>query len=233
MLITGARYRARLERALDRLGADVLWLSDNPDVDPRLAGHADLGVLVPGEGRVVAAPGVRDNLVNSLTNKGYTGRYTVVRSSPQGAVYPADAGLCVCRAGRFTICNPKTVDPVAARLLTGEMIAVTQGYTRCAVCVVSDGAIITSDDVIAERAADAGLDVLRITPGHIRLDGFPYGFIGGASIPIARDRVAFTGRLDGHPDGAAIEAFLRRHGKTPLYLTDEPVFDIGGGVTLP
>ena len=229
MLITGARYRVRLERALDRLGADVLWLSDNPDVDPRLAGHADLGVLIPAEGRVIAAPGVYNGIVNILTNRGYT----VVPSSPQGAVYPADAGLCVCRVGRFTICNPGTVDPVAARHLTGETIAVTQGYTRCAVCVVSDGAIITSDDVIAERAANAGLDVLRISPGYIRLDGFPYGFIGGASLPIGRDCVAFTGRLDGHPDGAAIEAFLRRHGKTPLYLTDEPVFDIGGGAALP
>lgn len=139
MLIIGARYRERLEQALARYGASVLWLPDNADIDPRLAGHADLSVFVPAEGRVIAAPGVYDDIVYFLTNRGYA----LYRASPQGMAYPADAGLCVCRSGPLAICNPKTIDPVAAKLLTGEKtIHVTQGYTRCAVCVVSDEAII-------------------------------------------------------------------------------------------
>lgn len=228
-LIIGERYAPMLESALSRYGADVLWLPDDPDVDPRLAGHADLCVFYPGGGAVFAAPGVYDLLVNYLTNRGYA----VLRSAGQGQRYPRDAGLCVCTTGEYTIYNSKTIDPALLGQLAGGRIDVPQGYTKCSVCVVASDAIITADDVIASRAASAGMDVLKIAPGYILLDGFDYGFIGGASFKLDADTLAFTGTLDAHPDQAAIAAFLKKHGLRAVYLTDGPLFDIGGAVALP
>ena len=80
------------------------------------------------------------------------------------------------------------------------------------------------------RSAAASLD---IAPGHIALEGFPYGFIGGAAFKISDDTMAFTGTLDEHPDGERIVGYLAEYGLGSVFLTDKPIFDIGGAVALP
>ena len=226
--VIGARYRPLLEAPLRVLGKSVFWLPDNPAVDPRLAGHADLAVLRLGKDRVCVPEGADTHFVNYLTNRGYP----IVYAGKQGAVYPQDVGLCVCATGKYTICNSKTVDPAIASCLTGVRIDVSQGYTKCAVSVVSDEAIITADNAVASRAAEAGMDVLRIAPGHVVLEGFDYGFIGGASFLLDKQTMAFTGSIEDHPDKARIGRFLQKHGVTPVFLTERPIFDIGGAVAL-
>ena len=110
------------------------------------------------------------------------------------------------------------------------MIACKQGYARCSVCVVDENSIITADRGIAAAARKNGIDVLMIRPGFIALDGFPYGFIGGAAFKIAADILSFTGTLDRHPDKAAIEDFLSAKKIKPVYITHYPIFDIGGAL---
>ena len=69
--------------------------------------------------------------------------------------------------------------------------------------------------------------MLEIAPGHIELEGFEYGFIGGAVFKLSKRELAFTGRLDAHPDYNNIIAFLDARGIAPIYLTDAPAFDVG------
>lgn len=228
MLIIGERYRDKLQNGLRACKQSVFWLPDNPDMDPRLAGHADLSVCKVDDHTLAAGGGVHPYLVNILTNRGYT----VIKSSRQGKMYPQDAGLCVCRAGQYVIYNPKTVDPVVLPLLGGKRIEVSQGYTKCSVCTVSNEAIITADRVIADKAEFAGLDVLRIEPGHIVLDGFDYGFIGGAACKLDQNTLAFTGTLENHPNGEQIMRFLQKYAIRPVFLTGEPIFDIGGAISV-
>ena len=227
-LAIGERYRNQLEEALREQEAQVLWLPDNPDVDERLAGHADLSVFSEND-IILAANGARAELVNCLTCQ----TVIIESSRKQGPVYPADAALCACSTGKYILYNPKTVDPLIPEHTNSIPILVNQGYTNCSVCVVSNDAIITADDVIASRARQAGMDVLKIRPGHIKLDGFDYGFIGGAAFLLDPGRMAFTGTLSDHPDEARILAFLGKHGQEPVYLTKTPIFDIGGAVALP
>ena len=225
MLAIGGRYRELLEKGLlCHVNEPVLWLPDNPDIDSRLAGHADLS-LFAGTKALLVARGIYPYIVNKLTSCGYN----VIASSAQGPEYPRDTGLCICRTGRYTVYNPKTADPLTLDYLDPERIAVNQGY----VCVVSENAIITSDRGIVSAAMKAGLDVLEITPGHIILDGFEYGFIGGASFKLSETELAFTGLLDHHPDKTAILDFLKKHGMTPVYLTHNAIFDVGSAVLLP
>lgn len=233
-LILGERYRDMLENGLRDLGQSVFWLPDNPDVDPRLAGHADLSLFRPDSRSIVTAEGMYNELVNILTDIGHNNNnvYALHKGIAQGKCYPADAGLCVCATGKYTIYNPKTIDPVAREYLSGTLIEVTQGYTKCSVSVVSDDAIITADDVIASRAAGAGMDVLKIAPGNILLKGFDHGFIGGATFLLKEDTLAFTGTLEKHPDKDQIMKFLQKHGVKPVFLTDEPIFDIGGAISV-
>ncbi len=229
MLAIGEKYRNFLEAGLRKYTDDaILWLPENPDVDPRLSGHADLGIFA-GKGGIVAAKGLHSRIVKELTNVDRE----VICSEEQSREYPGDAGLCICRTGRWTIYNPKTVDRQTRAFLDDDRIAVNQGYTRCSVCVVSDEAIITSDRAISSRASECGLDVLEIRPGHILLEGFDYGFIGGSTFLLSRNVMAFTGTLDNHPDKDRILCFLHKHGVEAVFLTESPIFDIGGVVALP
>ena len=118
-------------------------------------------------------------------------------------------------------------------MLTGKRICVKQGFTNCSVCTVGTHAIITSDSMIAGKSAKAGLDVLQITPGMIRLDGYDHGFIGGASLRIRDDLIAFTGHLDDHSDKDQILRFIHERGIQTVFLSEMPIFDIGGCITLP
>ncbi|MCD8117342.1 MAG: hypothetical protein LUE21_09570 [Oscillospiraceae bacterium] len=76
------------------------------------------------------------------------------------------------------------------------------------------------------------MDVLEITPGYIELSGYQYGFIGGASFRLDAHTIAFTGTLDRHPDKMRILSFLAKHSVKPVFLTDRPLFDVGGAVLL-
>ena len=219
----GAKYREILEKPLQNLGITPLWLPDNEAVDPRLAGHADLMLLHLGGARVVTSCG--GEIPQTLGALGFE----VIRAAEQGRTYPADARLCACIVGERCIHNFKISDPANSGF---ERVEVRQGYAKCCACVVDEGAMITSDAGIAKAAARHGIDVLGIRPGFIELAGFDTGFIGGAAFKSAPDVLAFTGRLDHHPDWPEIEHFLRGRGVEPLFLTDMPAFDIGSAVPL-
>ncbi|MBR7082213.1 MAG: hypothetical protein IKI49_05895, partial [Oscillospiraceae bacterium] len=93
-----------------------------------------------------------------------------------------------------------------------ELINVRQGYTRCSCVVVDDSALITSDSgVAAALSGRRDLEVLKIREGFVALDGFEYGFLGGASGRIGRD-VIFNGDLSDHPDGEIIRDFIESRG---------------------
>ncbi len=110
-----------------------------------------------------------------------------------------------------------------------EQVFVKQGYTRCSVCKVNENAIITADRSIAEAASARGVDVLLITPGHILLDGYDYGFIGGASLTY-RDKIFFFGNIKNHPDHLKMRDFAEKYSAKLISLSDMPLCDIGGGV---
>ncbi len=233
-LLYGSRYETLLAGPLEKLGIDSLLLPDNPDIDPRLGGHADLSVLHAGGRRLFLAPYLRDTpFSRSLQERGMELYYPAIRQKKD---YPDDAQLNLCVIGDFVIENPRTADPSSVNYLTSicrkTAVPCRQGYSRCAVGIVRENALITADRGIGEAAFRAGLQVLAIEPGHIVLDGYPYGFIGGASFRIASDKLAFTGHLEGHPDRGRILDFLRSHQMAPVYLTDRPLFDIGSAIPI-
>ncbi len=106
------------------------------------------------------------------------------------------------------------------------LVNVKQGYTKCSVCKVSEGAIITADEGIAKAAEKHGIDVLKISQGHIGLDGCNYGFIGGASGNDGANTY-FCGNIDLHPDGEAIKSFCKAHGRPAVSLGANQLYDVG------
>ncbi len=223
----GERYRAKLGEALAALGVQTLWLPDAPGADRRLAGHADLSMMHLGGARVVSACGGEADA--SLKALGFD----LISAPGPGGAYPLDCALNACIVGtRLFHRLDITARQVTDNLNSVEPVNIAQGYAKCCTCVVDENSIVTSDKGIARAASAHGLDVLEITPGFVELEGFDYGFIGGSAFKLSESELAFTGRLDGHPDYNRITAFLRKKGISPVFLTDSPAFDVGSVLPL-
>lgn len=231
LALIGARYREALEKSLEGQGIEVLWLPDNPHVDTRLAGHADLSALHLGENRLMLAAYLEGNpVVIELTNRGFQ---VIFASTPQKAAYPGDCGLNVCLLGEHILHNPATMDPQISHYVNHmKPIPVRQGYTKCAVCAVNDHSIITADQGVHVAAQAADFDTLLIESDGIQLPGFVRGFAGGAAFKLSPDTLAFTGGLDACPSKARIAEFLRKRNIRMLSLTQNPIFDIGSVILL-
>ena len=234
MLIYGERYAGFLEKSLDSLKIESILMPDNPHVDSRLAGHADLSILHAGGNQLFLAPFLKGSVFAAhLQELGAEIRYPDV---VHGASYPHDVQFNLCMIKDRIILNPKTAAESIVDYLTNIsencFVPVRQGYSRCAACVVDGSSIITADRGLAAASDAAGLHVLLIHPGHIQLNGYDYGFIGGASFKIASDRLAFTGHLSNHPDKGRILRFLDDRGIEPVFLSKYPAFDIGTAIPI-
>lgn len=233
-VILGERYRVLLEEPLKEHGIETVFVPDNPNVDRRLAGHADLSILHAGGERIYLAPYLRESAFHEkLLALGMDVRFPQIEQKPD---YPDDVQLNVCIAGRYALRNGNYVPEEIDEYLTiyKRLIPVDcrQGYAKCSVCPVEEGSIITSDAGIAKAAERAGLEVLLISEGFFGLDGYPYGFIGGSCFKISEGEQAFTGTLIGHNDENRIISFLEKHGIRPVFLTERPAFDIGSGIPI-
>ena len=233
-VIIGEKYCNILQSSVKSLGIDVIPMPDNPFVDDRLSGHADLSVLHLGGNRLLLAPYLKGNRFSQqLEYMGFDFQFADIE---QSALYPNDAQMNVCIIGNKVVYNPKSVPDAIVKYLTFAdrtvQISSRQGYSCCSVCVVDDNAIITADEGICRSAKAHGIDVLKIRPGYIDLPGFDHGFIGGASFKISDTKLAFTGRLDSHPDAEQMIGFASLHNVDIVYITDKPAFDIGGAIPI-
>lgn len=231
-VILGGKYADILQKSLISRRITPIFVPDNPSVDSRLSGHADLSVFFGGGEWILLAPFLKESkFAQQLDEMGFI---TAFANIEQHEKYPFDAQLNAFNVGTRLIYNKKVtareiVDKLTknggARLLSGR-----QGYAGCSVCAVDENSIITSDAGIAELCSADGMDVLKICPGCFELDGFKSGFIGGCTFKLSTDKLAFTGKIDEHPDKEKIFSFLISHGVNAVFLTDMPAFDIGGGI---
>src|SRR5690606_21807117 len=113
-----------------------------------------------------------------------------------------------------------------------EFVDVKQGYSKCSMAVIDERAIITADYPIYKELSKRGIDVLLIQPGHIVLEGYSYGFIGGATGNLSKDVIMISGSMKEHPDKLKIENFIKRYNKEIYWLSHEKIIDIGTIITL-
>ena len=223
-MLVGEIYADILRESLEKYGISVISVPDNPHIAPQVSSHADMSACYLGEGRLVAARGVFDEL------KARCDLEIIEAQREQRPEYPDDVSLNACIFGGRLLHALKNTDGAvleAARGAGYECIDVKQGYTKCSVCVLARDAIITGDAGIHALAGRLGVKSLLISAGHIALPGYGTGFIGGCCGKLSEGRIAFTGRLDEHPDGERILDFIAREGLEAVFLTEKPLFDVG------
>ena len=232
-LIIGQKYAGLLEKTLINHGISPIFIPNNPNVDDRMSGHADMSMLHVGGRKVVLADYLKDTgFAHEMMEAGFD---VIVSNTRQGLKYPRDCGLNVCMAGKYVIYNPDTVyDDIDNFLTIDGLIKIPsrQGYSRCSVCVVDGQSIITADEGVGKAAAGAGMDVLMVKTNLVSLDGYNCGFIGGATFKLSKCKLAFTGIISDEKEKQRIENFIAERNVIPKYLTEEKLFDIGSAIPL-
>ena len=233
-ILIGEKYADILVKQLTSLGILPIFVPDNPCVDKRLSGHADLSVFYPGGEWILLAPFLKGSkFAQQLEEMGFI---TVFADIVQQEKYPFDAQLNAFLVGKRLIYNKKVTAKGIVEKLTSDrgvrLLSGRQGYAGCSVCAVDDNSVITSDGGIAELCNADGMDVLKICPGGFVLDGFESGFIGGSTFKLSSDKLVFTGKINEQPDKEKIFSFLSAHKVEAVFLTDLPAFDIGGAIPI-
>ena len=223
LLISG-QY-PKLSNALARLGITAIATQEENRLPSTVRWHPDMQVCVLA-GRTFVLKG--SSLLVRLAACGIQVEETF--ADPQAA-YPGDVLCNVLSWGRWAMGNLKTVDRrvlQAAEEAGLEWIPVKQGYAACSTALVDENATITADPGVAQTLERSGVEVLRIRPGFVELPGYANGLFGGCCGKISLHKMAFAGRLDSHPDGQEIAAFLASHQVQPVELLDGPLLDVGG-----
>ena len=157
--------------------------------------------------------------------------YEIVKiSSPTSAKYPSDIALNALKIGNLICGKLKYVAKEIieyAKALGFQLIDVKQGYSACSTLVLDDDTVVTADKSIYNALAKAGKRVVLISQGDIKLDGYDYGFIGGASCVID-DTVYFFGDIKKHKDYEKIYSEIARLKMKEKSISCEDVFDFGG-----
>ena len=149
----------------------------------------------------------------------------------QSSPYPNEARFNVFSSDGFVIGNKNIASPKifeACEKQNLQFIHVNQGYSACSTARCFNGGI-TADNGIYSALASIGTNSLKIRPGHIKLEKYEYGFIGGAAgFDDSSNTMYFNGDVSTHPDSSVILEFLKSSQTNVVSLTGGPLVDCGG-----
>ena len=229
LAVTDIRLPEHCRTELIARGFSVVPLPRFSALDPRVASHPDMLILPLGNRLFVHQnyyTEARREIEQILCASSLTP--TVIHDTI-GMAYPHDVALNLAVVGHHILgrrgsISPAVLDYVAQKDFS--VINVKQGYAKCATVILGDKAIITADPTIEKAGRALSLSVLRIREGHVSLDGYDHGFLGGAS-GVCEKTVFFCGDIMHHPDGKNITEFCHSQGFEAVSLSSEPLYDVG------
>jgi len=186
-------------------GHQIVKVYPNANVDEAISTHPDIYMC-------------------KLTDRIYFGD-----SSLLGPEYPSDVLYNAAAVGNYLICSRYTSKKLIEE--SGLIpVFVPQGYVKCNLTVIDDKHVITEDKGISKALemlkTQTGIECLLISPHHVYLPGYKYGFIGGASGKIDNE-IIFNGDLSAHPDYERIIDFINQCGLKTAFFKEYRLTDIG------
>lgn len=210
--------------ALHRLtGAEVFTTAPVSSITGEERYHADMSIIHIGGKKFISVP-ENSGLNSTLTEHG-------AELYLCSGITAASPKLNAFILGNKLICCKKTVSEILSGHCKNnniEILHTNQRYAKCSSAIINDNALITSDESIYKLCVMNDIDVLKISAGHIMLDGYDYGFIGGCCGKISSGAIAFCGDLKTHPDSDNICGFLGNYGIKAVSLGSGQLYDTGG-----
>lgn len=228
LAVAGQGLSEKCRTRLTDLGFEVVILPPYSRLGRGVDTHADL-MLFPLDGKIFIYRELIDllpTLISELTQRGYE---IMAVDTPPSEKYPSDIGLNCLKIGKNIFCRKKNVAREVLEYAESNGYNVkntNQGYARCTAAPLSDKGIISADVSMLKVASECGLAALSVSVGTVALDGFEYGFIGGACGAYG-DSLYFSGDIYSHPDGKDVVDFCHRHSTSVVSLSDEPLSDVG------
>ena len=186
------------------------------DLQPQVASHTDM-TLTKIDDIFVCCPKSYEHYKNVLGNRVVMGQTKLSSHYPNDIAYNVVVYKNIA-LGKKTNADNVVLEEIKKRNI--KFIDVSQGYAKCSCCVCENG-IITEDESIFKALNENGINCLKITQGLVKLKGFNYGFIGGAS-GFVNGRLTFFGDVTKHPDYLKIKNFCDFD-----YLKEIPLTDVG------
>lgn len=202
-------------------------LADLEAVDHRIKDHTDLGIFI-GE-KIVICPERYESVFEHLSQ--FIPRDILFEKVTCGfnrlsKPYPFDIRYNALQLSRHLFHLLSHTDERVIQESYGDKVLVKQGYTRCSVLPVGSQAAITEDETLYKTLRSFGYETLFIQSGHVKLEGFTHGFIGGAGGCVDQT-VVINGALSTHPQGSEIRSFIKRQGCDIIELHEAQIEDCG------
>ena len=216
--------------ALAELGYDTVILPPHPFLPSPVSSHPDMLLFFSSDAIFCteAYQRIASEELSVISRRAARPIRTVKKELANQ--YPHDVLFNAAPIGDRLFCLPSATAEELLTLPGLTPIPVRQGYAKCSVIPVGDRALMCADPSIEKAAKVNGFDVLLLSPGGIRLDGYEYGFPGGCAslAPYEKtDTILFCGALSQYPDGTRMHDFCSAHGYRLLPLGDFPPTDIG------
>lgn len=207
-----------------------VYLTAETNIDDSVSTHPDMQFLYLGDGKAITWDLFYDYYNTILKN---TGIEIIKTKQDFTHKYPGNTALNCVICGNSIIHNFKFTNKVVLNEYANlRKINVSQSYSKCSIAVVGDNSIITEDPVIYKIALQNRFEACHLGRGDITLKGYNYGFIGGASGLIDKNKMAFTGDMKLHKSFKIIEDFLNRHNIKMEFLSKERPADTGSIIPL-
>lgn len=232
LAIVDGRISREIENNLKRLELHIIKTIKCDDVEESISYHPDIVIHPINHDTLVVAPNVYHYYKDAL--KGFNIKL-IKGEKKLKSKYPDDIAYNVGRLSNIAIHNLEYTDPILKYYLNKEnieLVNIKQGYSKCSLSVIGENIAITSDYPMFKKLNSLGYKILLIEPGHIELKGQKYGFIGGTSGCICKNKVVFSGNLEDHPDREKILQFMKENNIYPIFLSKEKIVDIGTIITL-
>ncbi len=184
--------RKSIINSISAMGEKVFFSYDCENIYKPVNSHPDIQIHFVGKREAFVPPMLYDYYKAILPHdvKLHKGNKNL------GGTYPLSVTYNISRIGNKVILNLKYADEEIVKYYKNngfELISVNQGYAKCNICSAGEIAV-TEDEGVYKALLKAGIKSLKIPVGDVKLSGFPYGFIGGASGEF-KDKILFCGSL--------------------------------------
>ena len=215
-------------KKLSDMGFELIKMPTWEKLDAPVSAHPDMLFFIAGD-KIFTHRDYRVTAHSEFAKISKRGYDIIITDEEISAKYPNDVRFNCVQFGNIIYGKRKSTSRLIVEHADHNGLSfcdVKQGYTKCSVCKINDGAAITSDKSLYNALTKNGVDVLLISPSHITLVGYDCGFIGGCT-GTTDSSVYFSGNISLHPDGEKIRDFCLKHRKTPVSLSDSVLFDCG------
>ena len=212
-----------------KTGIEVLALKEYRRLDTPVSSHADM-LICKIENTVFC---YEDYYLENreIFDLAESFGYRIIKCAPPVSnKYPYDIGLNALIIGKRVFGR---VDCLCAELKKiaiergYTLINVKQGYTACSTLALDEGHIVTGDISIKNAAEKEGISVTFIEEKSIKLNGYGYGFIGGATA-VAGNKIYAFGEAENLSSYEKIKACADALDMELISIMSGDVVDFGG-----